>query len=64
MDFVVDHIPTYKAFIINMEDKMQDGEFLGDTQQLLRPDENFNPQEGYEVVRSVLIDKLKKSTEL
>lgn len=59
MDFVVDHIPTYKEFIINMEDKMQDEEFLGDTQQLLRPDENFNPQEGYEVVRSVLIDRLQ-----
>ena len=60
MDFVVDHIPTYKEFIINMEDKMQDEEFLGDTQQLLRPDENFNPHDGYEVVRSVLIDRLQK----
>lgn len=60
MDFVVDHIPTYKEFIINMEDKMQDEEFLGDTQQLLRPDENFNPQDGYEVVRSLLIDRLPK----
>ena len=60
MDFVVDHIPTYKEFIINMEDKMQDEEFLGDTQQLLRPDENFNPQDGYEIVRSLLIDKLQK----
>lgn len=60
MNFVVDHIPTYKEFIINMEDKMQDEEFLGDTLQLLRPDENFNPQDGYEVVRSLLIDKLQK----
>ena len=60
MDFVVDHIPTYKEFIINMEDKMQDEEFLGDTQQLLRPNENFNPFEGYEVVRSLLIDRLQK----
>lgn len=60
MDFVVDHIPTYKEFIINMEDKIQDEEFLGDTQQLLRPDENFNPHDGYEVVRSVLIDRLQK----
>ena len=60
MDFVVDHIPTYKEFIINMEDKMQDEEFLGDTQQLLRPDENFDPQDGYEVVRSLLIDRLQK----
>lgn len=60
MEFVVEHIPTYKEFIINIEDKMQDEEFLGDTQQLLRQGENFNPQEGYEVVRSLLIDKLQK----
>ena len=60
MDFVVDHIPTYKEFIINMEDKMQDEEFLGDTKQLLRPDEHFNPQEGYEVVKTALIDRLQK----
>ena len=60
MDFVVDHIPTYKEFIINMEEKMQDEEFLGDTKQLLRPDENFNPQEGYEVVKTALIDRLQK----
>lgn len=59
MDFVVEHIPTYKEFIINMADKMQDVEFLGDTQQLLRPDENFNPQEGYNTVRQLLIDKMQ-----
>lgn len=39
---------------------MQDEEFLGDTKQLLRPDENFNPQEGYEVVKTALIDRLQK----
>ena len=44
MEFVVDHVPTYKEFIINMEDKMQDDEFLGDTRQLLRPDEEFDAQ--------------------
>lgn len=60
MEFVVDHILTYKEFIINMEDKMQDDEFLGDTMQLLRPDEEFNPQEGYEVVRTLLLDRLQK----
>lgn len=60
MEFVVDHVPTYKEFVINMEDKMQDDEFVGDTQQLLRPDENFNPQEGYKIVRSQLIDRLQK----
>lgn len=60
MEFVVDHVPTYKEFVINMEEKMQDDEFLGDTGQLLRPDEKFNPQEGYEVVRMLLIDRLQK----
>ena len=60
MEFVVDHVPTYKEFIVNMEDKMQDDEFLGDTRQLLRPDEEFNPQDGYEVVRTLLIDRLQR----
>ena len=58
MEFVVDHIPTYKEFIINMEDKMQDDEFLGDTRQLLRPDEVFDAQIGYDIVRTQLIDKI------
>ena len=39
---------------------MQDDEFLGDTKQLLRPDEEFNPHKGYEVVRTLLIDRLQK----
>ena len=43
-----------------MEDKMLDEEFLGDTKQLLRPDEEFNPHKGYEVVRTLLIDRLQK----
>ena len=58
MEFVVGHIPTYKEFIINMEDKMQDDEFLGDTRQLLRPDEVFDAQIGYDIVRTQLIDKM------
>lgn len=60
MDFVVSHIPTYKEFVINMEAKMQDEEFLCDTQQLLRSDEEYNPHKGYEAVRSLLIDRLQK----
>lgn len=57
MDFVVSHIPSYKEFIINMEGKMQDDEFLGDTKQLLRDCEDFNPHKGYELVRTQLIDR-------
>lgn len=57
MDFVVGHIPTYKEFISNMEDKMQDDEFLGDTSQLLRCGDSFMPEEAYLLVKERLIDK-------
>ena len=35
MKFAVDAPPTRKEFYLNMETKMQDAEFLGDTKQLL-----------------------------
>lgn len=60
MGFVVDHIPTYKEFIINMTDKMQDDEFLGDTSGLLRPGDEFTPETAYDIVRARLIDLLQK----
>lgn len=33
-----------------MEEKMLDPDFLGDTQNLIRPDREFNPRLGYELV--------------
>lgn len=60
MGFVVDHIPTYKEFILNMEDKMQDDEFLGDTAGLLKVGDNFIPEQSYSLVKERLIDKLQK----
>ena len=60
MEFVVDHILLTKNLLSIWKTKMQDDEFLGDTMQLLRPDEEFNPQEGYEVVRTLLLDRLQK----
>ena len=60
MSFVVQQPPTYKQFINNMEEKMSDSEFLGDTQNLIRPEREFNPQLGYDLVRSQLIDRLQK----
>lgn len=44
-----------------MEEKMSDSEFLGDTQNLIRPEREFNPQLGYDLVRSQLIDRLQNS---
>ena len=60
MDFVVEHKPTYKEFIINMADKMQDADFLGDTESMLRFGDTFDPQAAYEQVREKLIDRLQK----
>ena len=60
MSYVVQQSPTYKQFINNMEEKMSDPDFLGDTQNLIWPDVEFNPQLGYELVRSQLIDRLQK----
>ncbi len=58
MEFVVDKAPSYKQFVNNMEEKMQDSEFLEDTRSLLRPDIKFDPQEAYERVYNTLIDKM------
>ena len=58
MSFTAQHLPTYKEYVNNMEEKMHDDEFLGDTAGLLQPSLNFNPQQGYEIIKTQLIDKL------
>ena len=60
MTFAVQQPPTYKQFINNMEEKMSDLDFLGDTKSLIRPDREFDPLSGYELVRSQLISRLQK----
>ncbi|MCD8291880.1 MAG: nucleotidyl transferase AbiEii/AbiGii toxin family protein [Prevotella sp.] len=58
MSFVVEKPPTYKQFINNIELKIQDAEFLGDTKHLIRPELKYNPQEAYIVVKEQLINRL------
>jgi len=58
IDFVVDNPPTQKEYLLNMEQKIEDTEFLGDIEMLLRPNEVYNPQEAWELVRKELIEKL------
>ena len=53
--FVVDNPPTQKEFLRNMELKIQDKEFLDDTNLLLRPDYKYNPIEALELVKNQLI---------
>ena len=56
--FVVAQPPTQKEYLLNMEQKIEDEEFLGDISMLLRPDENYNPQVAWELVKKELIEKL------
>jgi predicted nucleotidyltransferase component of viral defense system len=56
--FVVDNPPTQKEYLLNMEQKIEDAEFTGDIEMLLRPNENYNPQEAWELVKNQLIEKL------
>ncbi|CAN5759876.1 nucleotidyl transferase AbiEii/AbiGii toxin family protein [soil metagenome] len=58
MNFSVENPPTQKQFLINMEDKIEDAEFLGDTTALLRPTEKYDDQAAYELIRKKLIEKI------
>ncbi len=61
MNFVVgSNAPTQKEFLLNMEEKMLDTEFLGDITGLLRRDSNdiYDPQEAYEIIRVNLLEKI------
>lgn len=59
MEFVVERVPSYKEYVHNMQEKMEDNEFLTDVNPLLRPDVAFNPQEAYQIVYDKLIDKME-----
>jgi predicted nucleotidyltransferase component of viral defense system len=50
--------PTQKEFMMNMEAKMLDDEFLGDITGLLRPEISYNPAEAYALVRTQLIERI------
>lgn len=56
--------PTYKLYVSNMEEKMKKDEFLGDTKTLLRPDEVYDAQEAYRIVKEEIINRLATKEEL
>lgn len=59
IEFVVEKQPTYKQFVQNMELKMQDPEFLGDSDILLREGaEPFDPATAYNLIKEKFIDKM------
>jgi len=56
INFSVSKPPTRREYTINLETKMQDSEFLGDTVALLRPTILYDPQIAYEFIKKRLID--------
>lgn len=58
MRFAVGQSPTYRQFVQNMELKMQDPDFLNDSEILLRPELSFNPHTAYSLVKEVIIDRM------
>ena len=58
--FVASHASTYKEFVLNVDEKMYNPEFLGDTTDLLRPGLTFDPQPVWEKVREDIVSCLIK----
>lgn len=57
--FSVAQPPTKKQFLLNMEEKLQDPEFIGDTAFLLRGDiDNYDVARAYEEVFEKILSKL------
>ena len=57
--FVVEKPPTYKQFVTNIEEKLVDPEFTGDTVKLLRPGIAYDPRAAWEKVRETLVELIK-----
>lgn len=58
MDFSVDHPPSQREYILNLEAKMKDAYFLGDTKALLRPETSYDQNEAYDLIRKELIERM------
>jgi predicted nucleotidyltransferase component of viral defense system len=58
MKHEVSGIPSKLSYLKNIEDKMKDPEFLGDTTALLRPDESYDPNVGFDLVKKEIIEMM------
>ena len=57
--FVVETPPTYKQFVANMEEKLADPEFTGDTVKLLRPGISYDSISAWETVCEALVNRIR-----
>ena len=59
MEFVVDKAPSYKQFVNNMQEKMEDPEFTNDMQSLMRPGIKFNAFDAYPLIYETFINRME-----
>lgn len=52
------HLPTYKKFVLNMDGKLQDEEFLTDTEMILGPQVEYASQVAWEKVKVEFVERL------
>jgi len=55
ISFSVENPPTAKEYLKNVELKILDEEFLGDTHLLLRPNELYDPIEAWDLIKSIVM---------
>lgn len=60
LGFTASHLPTYKEFVLNIEEKLQDTEFLTDTDIILGPQVRYDPKAAWDKVKMELVEKLLK----
>ena len=60
LGFTASHLPTYKEFAMNMEEKLQDEEFLADTDLILGPEVEYDAVVAWTKVLGELVVRLRK----
>lgn len=58
MKFVVEQPPSQLVFLHNLEEKMKDKDFLGDIYALIRPEEVYDQNAAFTLVKEILIDNI------
>lgn len=59
MDFFVAEPPTQQVYLQNIEAKMQDDEFIGDIAAIIRPTEEYDQANAFELMRAQLLDRFE-----
>ena len=59
----IDKAPSYKQFVNNMQEKMNDPEFTNDMQSLLRPGISFDASDAYPLIYETFIDRMEGKRE-